>query len=76
MEKMKRQEIKTAARRIMGYLEAHGDAPIFAMKNDLKNPETQFYMGLGDLILERRVTLQERQGTFWATQRPKSRRPA
>ncbi|HSB82629.1 MAG TPA: hypothetical protein VLM91_27955 [Candidatus Methylomirabilis sp.] len=73
MEKMGQAEIKTAARRILGYLEAHGDAPILAMKDDLKNPQLQFYMGLGDLILEHRVSLQERQGAFWATPSSKSR---
>lgn len=72
---MRQEEIKTEARRILKYLGAHGDAPILAMKDDLKNPELQFYMGLGDLILKHRVTLQERQGVFWATpsSKPRSR---
>jgi hypothetical protein len=74
VEKMRQHEIKTAARRILGYLEAHGDAPVIAMKDDLRNPEVQFYMGLGDLILQRRITLQERQGAFWATRSPRFRR--
>jgi hypothetical protein len=76
VEKMKQQEIKTAARQILGYLESHGDAPVIGMKVDLRNPEIQFYMGLGDLILQRRVTLQERQGSFWATQCQRSGRNA
>jgi len=73
VEKMRQREIRTAARRILGYLEAHGDAPVIAMKDDLRNPEVQFYMGLGDLILQRRITLQERQGAFWVTQSSTSR---
>jgi hypothetical protein len=75
VEKMKQQEIHSASRRILGYLEAHGDAPIFAMKDDLMNPEMQFYMGLGDLILQHQVAIQERQGSFWATKRLQSGGP-
>ena len=67
MKKMRQPEINTAARRILGYLQARGDAPVLAMKDDLGNSELQFYMGLGDLILQRRVAIQERRGTFWAT---------
>ena len=76
MEMMKHHEIRAAAGRILGYLEAHGDAPILAMKDDLTNSELQFYMGLGDLILQHQVVIQERQGAFWATRSPQSDRRA
>ena len=68
VERMTQHEISTESRRILGYLEAHGEAPILVMKDDLRDPQVQFYMGLGDLILQGRVTLQEHQGAFWATQ--------
>ena len=76
MERMTQHEIRTESRRILGYLEAHGEAPIFMMKDDLSDPQVRFYMGLGDLILRGRVTLQERQGEFWATQCARSGRAA
>ncbi len=66
MEKMMRHEIEAAAREISGYLEAHGDAPILGLKRALGKHELYFYMGLGDLILGHRVTIQEREGVFWA----------
>jgi hypothetical protein len=65
---MTQHEIRTASRRILGYLEDHGEAPILVMKDDLRDPQLQFYMGLGDLILQGRVTFHEHQGAFWATQ--------
>ena len=71
MERIRQQEITTAARRILGYLDAHGDAPVLSMKDDLGNSELQFYMGLGDLILRHQVGILERRGTFWATQHPR-----
>ncbi len=66
MEKMMRAEIEAAAQEILGYLETHGDAPVLAVKHALGRSELYFYMGLGDLILERRVNIQEREGGFWA----------
>ncbi|HSB69598.1 MAG TPA: hypothetical protein VLH58_12940 [Candidatus Methylomirabilis sp.] len=74
MERIRQEEINTAARRILGYLEAHGDAPVLAMKDDLGNSELQFYMGLGDLILRHQVGIREGRGTFWATEHPRSDR--
>ena len=74
MERMMQHEIQTASQRILEYLEAHGEAAILAMKDELRDPQVQFYMGLGDLILRGRVTLLERQGAFWATQGASDRR--
>jgi hypothetical protein len=71
--RMTQQDFRTAPRRILRDLEAHGEAPILVMKGVLGDPQVRFYMGLGDLILERRVILQERQGSFWATQNLKSK---
>lgn len=76
MEKMKQHEIRTTARQILGYLAAHGDAPVLSIKATLGKPGVLFYMGLGDLILRHRVALRERQGTFWAARRPESARAA
>jgi hypothetical protein len=66
VEKMMRHEIEAAAREILGFLDAHGDAPVMGVKNALGKRELYFYMGLGDLILEHRVAIQEREGVFWA----------
>lgn len=66
MEAMMRSEIEAAAREILDHLDRHGDAPVLAMKITLGRPELYFYMGLGDLILQHRVTIQERRGVFWA----------
>lgn len=66
MEKMMRSEIEAAAREIMDYLTAHGDMPVLAAKNALGKRELYFYMGLGDLILQHRIVIQERDGVFWA----------
>ncbi len=61
-----RSEIEAAAREIMDYLTAHGDMPVLAAKNALGKRELYFYMGLGDLILQHRIVIQERDGVFWA----------
>ena len=66
MEKMMRSEIEAAAREIMDYLTAHGDMSVLAAKNALGKRELYFYMGLGDLILQHRIVIQERDGVFWA----------
>jgi hypothetical protein len=66
MEKMMRFEIEAAAREIMDYLTAHGDMPVLGVKNALGKRELYFYMGLGDLILQHRIMIQEREGVFWA----------
>ena len=68
MEKMMRSEIEAAAREIMEYLDAHGDMPVLAIKSALGRPELHFYMGLGELILQSRVLIQESDGVFWARQ--------
>jgi hypothetical protein len=66
MEKMMRPEIEAASREIMDYLDAHGDLPIPAVKSALGKRELYFYMGLGELILQHRVSIQEREGALWA----------
>lgn len=76
MERMMRPEIEAAAREISEYLDAHGDAPVLAIKTALGRHELCFYMGLGDLILEHRVTIQEREGAFWAIQFPQAAKAA
>ena len=70
MENMVRSEMEAAAREILEYLEAHGDAPVVTLKDTLGKPDLYFYMGLGDLILRQQVTIQDRQGTFWTIRRP------
>jgi hypothetical protein len=72
MEKMMRHEIEAAAREILGFLDGHGDAPVMAVKNALGRRELYFYMGLGELILQHRVVIQEREGVFWAIHSPQS----
>jgi hypothetical protein len=66
VEKMMRSEIEAAAREIMEYLDAHGDMPVLAIKDALGRRELYFYMGLGELILQSRVLIQESDGVFWA----------
>ena len=66
MEKMMRHEIEAAAREILEYLESYGDTPVLLMKDHLGKPELYYYMGLGDLILQHRVSIQECQGAMWA----------
>ena len=66
VEKMMRSEIEAASREIMDYLDAHGDMPVLGVKNALGRRELYFYMGLGDLILQHRIVIQERDGVFWA----------
>jgi hypothetical protein len=63
---MMQGEIETAAREILDYLESHGEVPVIAAKNALGKRELHFYMGLGNLILQSQVTIQERGGVFWA----------
>lgn len=66
VEKMMQSEIEAAAREIMDYLDAHGDLPVLAIKSALGRRELHFYMGLGELILQSRVLIQESDGVFWA----------
>jgi hypothetical protein len=66
VEQMMRSEIEAASREIINYLDAHGDMPVLGIKNALGRRELYFYMGLGELILEHRVLIQERDGVFWA----------
>ena len=70
MERMLQEETEAAAREILAYLGSHGDVPVLALKDALGKPELYFYMGLGDLILNHRVTIQHRQEAFWAVRRP------
>ena len=72
VEKMMRHEIEAAAREILGFLDGHADAPVMAVKNALGKRELYFYMGLGELILQHRVVIQEREGVFWAIHSPQS----
>lgn len=76
MEKMMRHEIEAAAREILGYLESHGDAPVMAVKIALGKRELYFYMGLGDLILQHQVAIQERDGVFWTVRSPQAAKAA
>ena len=76
MEKMMRSEIEAAARDILGYLESHGDAPVIDLKSALGKRELYFYMGLGDLILQHQVAIQEREGAFWAVRSPQAAKAA
>lgn len=66
VEKLMRSEIEAAAQEIMDYLDAHGDLPVLAIKDALGRRELSFYMGLGELILQYRVLIQESDGVFWA----------
>jgi hypothetical protein len=63
---MMQGEIETAAREILDYLKSHGEVPVIAAKNALAKRELHFYMGLGNLILQGQVAIQERDGVFWA----------
>jgi hypothetical protein len=65
MEEMMPHEIEAAAGEILVYLDVQGDVPVLAMKDALGKPELYFYMGLGDLILRRRVAIRESRGVFW-----------
>lgn len=76
MKKMMEQEIEAAAREVLEYLDAHGDAPVLWLKETLGKPELYFYMGLGNLILRRRVIIQERRGAFWVIRSLESARAA
>ncbi len=71
-----RSEIEAAAREILGYLESHGDAPVMGLKGALGKRELYFYMGLGDLILQHQVAIQEREGAFWAVRGPHAAKAA
>lgn len=62
-------EIDAAAGEILAYLDVHGDGPVFAVKDALGKPELYFYMGLGELILRRRVALRESRGVFCTIRR-------
>ncbi len=76
MDPIMREEMEAAAREIWAYLEGYGDTPMMALKGAVKRPEFWFYMGLGDLILQRRVALQYRQEVCWAIRRPALARAA
>ena len=69
MEEMMPHEIEAAAGEILAYLDIHGDGPVLAVKDALGKPELYFYMGLGDLILRRKLAIREGRGVFWTTRR-------
>ncbi len=70
MEKMMQPEIEAAAGEILAYLDVHGDGQVFAVKDALGKPELYFYMGLGELILRRKVSIRESRGVFWTIRIP------
>lgn len=74
MREMMPHEIEAAAGEILSYLDIHGDAPIFTMKDALGKPEFYFYMGLGELILRRQIGIRESRGIFWTTRRHETAR--
>jgi hypothetical protein len=76
MNQMLRPDIEAAAHEILTHLESHGDAPLMAMKNALGRRDLYFYMGLGDLILKQRVSIQDREGVFWAIRVPPAAKAA
>jgi hypothetical protein len=76
VEKMMQPEIEAAAGEIMAYLDVHGDAPVLAVKDALGKPEFYFYMGLGELILRRRVAIRESRGVFWTMRIPPAAKAA
>ena len=69
---MMRWEIDAAAKEIMEYLETQGDSPVLLMKDHLRKPELYFYMGLGNLILQHQVGIQQCEGAFWAVRSGRS----
>ncbi len=62
---MLQREIEAAARKVLIHLEGRRETALFALHEAWTEDERSFYMGLGALILQRRVMLQERQGTIW-----------
>jgi hypothetical protein len=65
VEKMLQREIEAAARKLRNHLEPRGETSLLALHEAWTEDERSFYMGLGALILQRHVGLQERQGTIW-----------
>jgi len=76
MEKMLRLAIEEAAHEILTHLESHGDAPLMAKKKAFGGRDLYFYMGLGDLILKRRVSIQDREGVLWTILKPPAAKAA
>jgi len=70
MDPRLQQETEAAAREILEYLEASSETPVQTLRDAVGKPDLYFYMGLGDLILKRLVTIQHRQEAFWAIRRP------
>ncbi len=65
MEKMLPGEIAAAARKVLNHLEPRRETPLLALRAVWSEDERSFYMGLGDLILQGQVMLQEREGVIW-----------
>lgn len=65
MEKMEPHEIRMAAGKLLTCLDPRRETALFALHEAWTEDERSFYMGLGALILQRQVMLQERQGTIW-----------
>jgi hypothetical protein len=70
MEKMMEPEVEAAAAEVLAYLDVHGDGPVLAVRDALGKPELYFYMGLGELILRRKVAIRESRGIFWTIRIP------
>ena len=70
MEKMRQPEIEAAAGEVLTYLDLHGDGPVLAVRDALGKAPLYFYMGLGELILRRKVAIREKGGVFWTTRVP------
>ncbi len=58
-------EIDAAARKVLTYLVQREETPLLALHEVWAEDERSFYMGLGTLILQHRVRLEERRGTIW-----------
>ena len=67
---MMQPEIEASAGEILAFLNVHGDEPVLALKDALGKPELYFYMGLGELILRRKLAIRESRGVFWTIRIP------
>ncbi len=65
MEKMNPHEIRMAAGKVLSSLTPRGMLPVLVLRKGWPEDEQSFYMGLGALILQHRVTLREREGAIW-----------
>ncbi len=65
VEKMDAHEIRMAAGKVLSSLTPRGKLPILVLRKGWPEDELSFYMGLGALILQHQVALQEWEGTIW-----------